>query len=111
MAKRLDLRQHAGDDWVLPFQVQTTDGVPLALIPGSVVQFKIANPTGSGLTVSSDDVDSAVDISDWAGGAGRVLITSAMQLAAGLTARKAYRCELKVETPDILRAFRRKGNF
>jgi hypothetical protein len=97
MARHQDLRQHAGDDWILPFQVQTTDGVPLALIPGSVVQFKIADPTGAGLTVSSDDVNSVVDVTDWVNGGGRIVINSALQASAGLTARKSYKYELKVE--------------
>jgi hypothetical protein len=101
MSKVLNLRQHENDSWIMGFECFAANGVPMNLFAGSFVQFKISAPDGTGLTISSADIGNAVVISDPVNGTGSISITPAMQAAAGLTARKSYKYELKVTTPDI----------
>jgi hypothetical protein len=98
MSARRDLFQHAGQSWKIPFFIRDNDNAVLPLPAGTVVQFRLADPLGDGITVTNSD---AITLTDPMGGAGVVSITPAMQTTAGLTARKDYRYELKIQTPDI----------
>lgn len=107
MSTTLSIALHEGESWTIPFTTTNFDNSVLQLPTGSRVDFRISDPSGPALSVSTDN---AITITDRIGGAGLILIPPSLQAAANITAHKAYRFELRVETPLIV-SIQAEGEF
>lgn len=102
MSKITALSFHIGETWEIDFACKQADGATAFPLPlGSVVAIRFDDATGATplLTLSSDDVASAVTIADATKGTGSIVITPAMQNAAHFAAG-VYKYELRVVTLD-----------
>jgi hypothetical protein len=98
MSQEQDIEFHEGETWQILFAAHRADGTPLALPPGSDLQFRISGDGGPMLTMT---VDHGVLITDETLGLASIVIDPQTQLDSGLVA-DTYLYEARTLTLEMV---------
>lgn len=98
MATKKNIQFHVAETWIMPFGLHNADNSVLDLT-GASVQFRLV----LGATVLFDKaIGTGIEITSLANGQGKITITPAEQIAAGIVKGKTYKYELRATTPDFV---------